>query len=110
MNTAVHLIMLISYLTINFKGTYSLSLATILLVHLSCGTRYMYMTVGIQLCLEKRTVRSDETEARTFFHFVTFTSRKVCIYVFVFVRDLNFFVSFIFLGGLPSYLLLPAEA
>lgn len=83
--------MQINYLTIYFKGMYSLLSATTLLVNLSYTSQCMYniyMKVGIQLCLEKRTIRSDRTEARAFFCFTAHVTKKVCIYVFVFLSGI----------------------
>lgn len=114
LNTEINLVMQINYLTIYFKGTYSLLPATTLLVNLSYTSQCMhniYMKMRNQLCLEKRTVRSDGTEARAFSCFSTHLTKKVCIYVFIFVRDLKFYVVFIFQEAFSVLRsLTPAEA
>lgn len=99
--------MQINYLTIYFKGMYSLLSATTLLVNLSYTSQCMYniyMKVGIQLCLEKRTIRSDRTEARAFFCFTAHVTKKVCIYVFVFCQGFEILCGTYFSRGLLSYL------
>lgn len=107
LNTEINLIMQINYLTIYFKGMYSLLSATTLLVNLSYTSQCMYniyMKVGIQLCLEKRTIRSDRTEARAFFCFIAHVTKKVCIYVFVFCQGFEILCGTYFSRGLLSYL------